>query len=120
MAAGSRDVVPLEGRLLAVERALRLQAEPTVPTVTLALFVCNTATQVVHRSHTGSEATVCGWKFIGSRARLGGRIVVGPAYKFVLAVEDDWSWSLLCEKCLPVERELARRRHAGEQQSASE
>ena len=67
------------------------------------VFVQNTVSAGIHMAKGRDDGhTVCGWKF--SSARKKG---TGLPYRMVNSL-CSIPWQLLCERCLPTERELAK------------
>jgi hypothetical protein len=90
------------------QRAVELRAEITTATAIRRTFVQNIATATVHlvRLQDTSRA-VCGWTFSGDTARARRRdLVRNPTFRYledIAAIPGQ----MLCERCLPDDRELA-------------
>ena len=92
-------------------RAAELRAELSnaIGTRHQRTYVQNLATSTVHlvRHHDRSDnRAVCGWQFRGDTARARRRIVREITFRFLTDIATI-PGQMLCERCLPNERELA-------------
>ena len=90
------------------QRVVDLRAEITAATAVRRTYVQNVATATVHlvRAQDTSRA-VCGWRFRGATARARRRdLVREPTFRYLPDITLI-PGQMLCERCLPDDRDLA-------------
>ena len=102
----------LEASLLRLEGVVQAQAQDVVAMATAfartdnRVYVQNTVTAAIHMAKGSDDGrTMCGWPY--SRARKRG---TGLPYRLVSSLVD-MPGTMMCERCLPTERAIARGRH---------
>jgi hypothetical protein len=98
----------IEAHLLRMDARLDLQSSELLMVASSfavpddRAFVQNNSTAAIHLAKPhDSGHTICGWKFVAARKRD------GPAFRMVESL-CGMPWHMLCERCLPTEREIAR------------